>query len=85
MERLLVTMQSMRNDIWAALCGDVGTVATAEAASKRNENALSETTGPITHGAGLQKTGRGNPNPHRCPQPLHCYAALGIPITEPVG
>ncbi|MFT5868200.1 MAG: hypothetical protein ACI8TF_000301 [Paracoccaceae bacterium] len=39
--------------------------------TKRNENALSEITGPIAHGAGLRKAGRGNPNPHRSPQPLH--------------
>ena len=33
-EQLLVTMRSMRNDIWAAPCGDVGADTTAEAASK---------------------------------------------------
>jgi hypothetical protein len=34
-------------------------------------DALYEITGPIAHGVGLRKTGRGNPNLHRCPQPLH--------------
>ena len=33
-EQLLVTMQSMRNDIWAAPCGDAGADTTVEAASK---------------------------------------------------
>ena len=33
-EQLLVTMRSMRNDIWAAPCGDAGTDTTVEAASK---------------------------------------------------
>jgi hypothetical protein len=64
-------MRSMRNGIWAARCGDAGADTIAEAASKRNENALSEITGSIVHGAGLRKAGRGNPNPHRRPQPLH--------------
>ena len=31
---ILVTMRSMRNDIWAAPCGDAGADTTAEAASK---------------------------------------------------
>ena len=33
-EQLLVTMRSMRNDIWAAPCGDAGADTTVEAASK---------------------------------------------------
>ena len=33
-EQLLVTMQSMRNDIWAAPCGDAGADTTVEAASQ---------------------------------------------------
>ena len=33
-ERLLVPMRSMRNDIWAAPCGDAGADTTVEAASK---------------------------------------------------
>ena len=33
-EQLLVTMRSMRNDIWAAPCGDTGADTTVEAASK---------------------------------------------------
>jgi hypothetical protein len=64
-------MRSMRNGIWAARCGDAGADTIAEAASKRNENALSEISGSIAHGAGLRKAGRGNQNPHRRPQPLH--------------
>jgi hypothetical protein len=32
-EQLLVTMRSMRNDIWAAPCGDAGADTTVEAAS----------------------------------------------------
>ena len=69
-EQLLVTMRSMRNDIWAAPCGDAGADTTVEAASK--PNALYETTRPIVDGAGLRAAGRRNPNPHRRPQSLHC-------------
>ena len=50
-EQLLVTMRSMRNDIWAAPCGDAGADTTVEAASK--PNALYQTTRPIDDGAGL--------------------------------
>lgn len=38
---------------------------------RRNQDALYETTGPIAHGEGLRSASRGNPNPHRRPQPLY--------------
>ena len=37
----------------------------------RAMNALYKTTRPVADGEGLRKAGRGNPSPHRCPQPLH--------------
>jgi hypothetical protein len=38
----------------------------------RSADALCEIAGPERHGPRLRSAGCGNPNPHRCPQPLHC-------------
>ena len=39
--------------------------------SRRDQDALRETTGPEPHGTGLRSAGRGDPNPHRRAKPLH--------------
>lgn len=38
---------------------------------RRDLDALCETTGSESHGAGLRPAGRGDPNPHRRAKPLH--------------
>ncbi len=39
---------------------------------RRNQDALPETDGPISHGAGFRQVGRRDPNPYRCAQSLYC-------------
>ena len=84
----------MRNNIWAAPCGDAGADTTDEAASKQTlsghccampcqaADALYETTRPIVDGEGLRKAGR---EIQIRISVLNRYTALGIPVTEPVG
>ena len=69
-EQLLVTMRSMRNDIWATPCGDAGADTTVEAVSKRR--CIVKTTRLVTDGHGLRKVRRGNPSSHRGTKPLDC-------------